>query len=119
MSPQRIAQAYIDTWNAADAGERTRLLADCWSPDVAYVDPLMAGTGTGEISNLVLAVKERFPRFRFQLRGTPDGHGPYVRLAWSLGEPGTPAPIEGSDVLELDGGRIRRVIGFIDRAPGA
>ena len=59
----------------------------------------------------------RFPGFRFTLLGTPDGHGDYVRLAWALGPDGSPAPIEGSDVVTLEGGRIRRVIGFIDRAP--
>jgi hypothetical protein len=38
-------------------------------------------------------------------------------LSWSLGPEGAEPPIEGSDVVMVDDGRIRQVIGFIDRAP--
>lgn len=119
MTSKLIADAYIETWNEGNADQRLALLSKYWSPHARYVDPLMQGTGTEQIAGLIAALKERFPAFRFQLRGTPDGHGAYVRLAWALGIPGQEAPIEGSDVLELQEGRIGRVIGFIDKAPAA
>lgn len=117
--PVSMARAYIDTWNAADEPRRQYLLGTHWTPDASYVDPLMRAEGTAQIAALVGAVQQRFPGFRFRLAGTPDGHGDYLRLRWSLGPEGGDAPIEGSDVLRLRDGRIGQVIGFIDRAPAA
>lgn len=114
-----IAQAYIETWNESNAERRMAVLDRHWTRDATYVDPLMRGDGSAQISGLVGAVHERFPGFRFRLTGKPDGHGDYVRLSWSLGPDGTEPPIEGSDVVRLRDGRICNVIGFIDRAPGA
>ena len=114
-----IARHYIDTWNEPDEARRRALLARHWSEDAGYVDPLMHADGTVQVAGLVAAVQQRFPGFRFALTGTPDGHGEFVRLSWSLGPEGGAAPIEGSDVVELRDGRIGRVIGFIDRAPAA
>ena len=119
MTPRLIADAYIETWNETNADQRRSLLSRHWSPQASYVDPLMQGTGADQIAGLIEAVKTRFPGFRFQLLGTPNGHGAYVRLAWTLGAPGQEAPIEGSDVLEMQDGRINRVIGFIDKAPAS
>ena len=119
MNPKLIADAYIDTWNEGDARKRGLLFDEHWTNDARYEDPLMQGEGVGAIGALADAVRERFPDFRFQLRGDANGHGRYVRLAWSLGPAGQVAPIEGSDVIELHNGRISRVIGFIDRAPTA
>lgn len=114
-----IARAYLETWNESDASRRASLLDAHWTPQASYTDPLMQATGAAQIAGLVAAVHERFPGFRFVLTGTPDGHGPFVRLSWSLGPDGAPPPIEGSDVIRVDGGRIGEVIGFIDRAPAA
>jgi hypothetical protein len=115
--PTLIARAYLDTWNETDGSRRAALLARHWAADAAYTDPLMAARGAAEISGLVGAVHQRFPGFRFQSTGAADGHGPYVRLSWALGPEGGEAPIEGSDVVRIEGGRIQEVIGFIDRAP--
>lgn len=116
--PIDIANAYIDTWNETDDARRRALLDAHWVPDTCYDDPLMQARGAAQLAGLVGAVHQRFPGFRFTLRGTPDGHGDFVRLAWSLGPAGGEAPIEGSDVIRIVEGRIRDVIGFIDRVPG-
>jgi hypothetical protein len=112
-----IARAYLDTWNETDPAKRQSLLKKYWADEATYVDPLMSAEGSEKISSLVGAVHQRFPGFRFKLTGTPNGHGKYVRLSWSLGPDGAEPPIEGSDVVVADAGQIRQVIGFIDRAP--
>jgi hypothetical protein len=109
-----IAKAYLETWNETDDAKRQSLLKKYWTEDATYVDPLMSADSAAQISSLVGAVHERFPGFRFKPTGTPNQ---YVRLSWSLGPDGTEAPIEGSDVVLVDEGRIRQVVGFIDRAP--
>lgn len=117
--PTLIARAYLETWNETDGSKRLALLQRHWTDDATYVDPLMGAEGSEQISALVAAVHQRFPGFRFEAIGTPNGHGRYVRLSWSLGPAGTQPPIEGSDVVVLEEGRIRQVIGFIDRAPAS
>lgn len=116
-TPDAIAAAYLQTWNQTTPERQRALLNQHWTDDAAYLDPLMAGRGKEEIRNLIAAVHARFPGFRFALRGTPDGYGDNVRLSWSLGPQDGEAPIEGTDFVEISGGRIRRVVGFIDRAP--
>jgi hypothetical protein len=113
-----IAERYIAAWNETDAQRRQRLLADTWTPDATYVDPIQQGQGLDQISAMIGAVHDRFPGFAFALAGEPDGHGDYVRFSWGLGPAGADAPIKGSDVAVLDGGRLRSIIGFLDQVPG-
>jgi len=112
-----IATTYLQAWNETDVSRRAALLRENWTADASYVDPLMSGEGPSQIGALIGAVHERFPSFRFALLGTPDGHGEHVRFAWSLGPAGAEPPIKGSDVVSLQGGRIRRVVGFLDQVP--
>ena len=110
---------YIETWNATDTDERDRLLASHWTTDASYVDPLMSAASAAEVSGLIAAVHQRFPGFRFTLINTPDGHGKHVRFAWGLGPAGAEPVIEGSDVIMLQDGRMKDVVGFLDKLPAA
>ena len=118
-SPAAVADAYLAAWNEADPTRRAALLTEGWAEDARYVDPLMAGDGRERIGELIGAVHARFPGFRFERLGAAEGYADHVRFAWSLGPAGEEPPIKGSDVVELDGGRIRRVIGFLDQVPAA
>ena len=111
-----IADDYIALWNETDAGRRRALLAQGWAEGATYIDPLMRGQGHAEIDALVGAVQSRFPGFRFDLLRPADGHGDFLRFSWGLGPD---HPIKGSDVLVMERGRIRSVIGFLDQLPSA
>ena len=111
-----IAESYIALWNETDAARRRALLAQSWTEDATYIDPLMKGQGHAEIDALVGAVRARFPGFRFDLLKPADGHGDFVRFSWGLGPD---HPIKGSDVLVVEGRKIRSVIGFLDQVPSA
>ena len=112
-----IANNYIATWNAADAASRDVLMASHWAEEPTYHDPLMAATNAGEIAGLVGTVQDRFPGFRFKLTNTPDGHGDFVRFSWGLGPDGAEPIIEGSDVVMLENGRMKHIVGFLDKVP--
>jgi SnoaL-like domain len=114
---QTIAENYIAFWNAADPAERRKLFETGWRSDATYADPVMRGVGGEEIGALVGGAQQRFPDFAFRLIGAADGHGDFVRFRWGLGPDGREAPIEGSDVVKLSGGRIAEVIGFLDKLP--
>lgn len=112
-----IASNYIATWNATDAAERERLLADHWTSDASYVDPLMAAGNAAELSGMIGAVHERFPGFRFSLISEPDGHNDWIRFSWGLGPEGADPIIEGSDLVKVDSGRMKSVVAFLDKVP--
>jgi hypothetical protein len=114
-----IANAYLATWNETDATRRAALIAQDWSAGANYADPLMAADGPETLNGLIGAVHERFPGFVFTLLGTPDGFGEHVRFRWGLGVPDDEIIIEGTDFVRVDGGRIDRVTGFLDKVPAA
>lgn len=113
--PVTIANGYIETWNEADPTRCRALVAERWTADASYVDPLMAGQGADAIAALIAAVHERFPQHRFALTGTPDGHNGRVRFSWTLGPADAPPVARGTDFAMVDDyGRLSSVTGFLD-----
>jgi len=114
-----LAERYIAAWNETDDTARRSAVADLWTADGRYVDPLVEVEGTEGIAATIGAVQAQFPGFVFRLAGPVDGHHEQLRFSWELGPAGGPAPIAGSDVAVTDGGgRLRTVLGFLDRVPG-
>lgn len=113
-----VAQHYIAAWNEVDPNRRRTLLAEHWTDDAHYLDPMTQANGHADIDALIGAVQQRFPNFRFTLHGTPDGHNDRVRFSWSLGPAGAEPVVIGTDFVQLAAdGRIRSVTGFLDRVP--
>lgn len=113
-----IAETYIAAWNETDAKVRQALIADTWSADAIYMDPMAAVEGHAGVDALIAGVHERFPGFRFELIGEADGHGENVRFSWGLGPAGADAPIKGTDFVQVEDGRLKVVTGFLDQVPG-
>ena len=114
-TPHAVAEAYIDLWNEADDTRRKSSLAKSWAPDARYNDPIMAGEGHDGIAAMIAGARAQFPGHAFALRGTPDGHGSFVRFSWSLAPEGGAPVAGGTDVVTLDAqGRIGTVVGFLD-----
>lgn len=117
-NPADIAETYIAAWNETDAAARKAMIADTWTGDATYVDPMAAVEGHAGVDALIAGVQERFPGFRFALIGEPDGHGEHVRFSWGLGPDGADAPIKGTDYVRVEDGRLKSVTGFLDQLPG-
>ena len=115
-----VVQRYLAAWNETDPAARRAAIDDVFAADVRYVDPMAAVEGRDALHGLIGAVHRQFPGFVFTPGGPVDGHHDQARFTWHLGPAGGEAPVTGFDVAELDGdGRIRTVLGFIDRAPAA
>jgi hypothetical protein len=113
--PRTIAEEYLALWNEDDAERRRRMIAEGWSTEVRYVDPLMAGDGPEGVASMIDAVRGRLPGHGFALKGVADGHGPFVRFSWTLGGPDGARVAGGTDMVRLDReGRIAEVVGFLD-----
>ena len=116
----KIAQRYIDAWNQTDAAARRAAVDQLYTEDARYVDPLAVAEGREAIASMIGAAQEQFPGFVFTLAGPVDGHHNQARFGWELGPAGAPAPILGFDVAVTDDdGRIRTVLGFLDKVPAA
>ena len=114
-----VANAYLALWNESSTQRRSELLREGWSERARYVDPIMQGEGHAGIAAMIEGAREQFPGFRFELAGNPDGHGSYARFSWRLISPNGDDVAGGTDMVRLGtDGRIKEVIGFLDRAPG-
>ncbi|XUL93220.1 nuclear transport factor 2 family protein [Streptomyces galilaeus] len=110
---------YFEAWNAGDPEALAKAVAAAWSVEGTYTDPLAAVTGHTEIAGLIAGAHAQFPGFAFRPLGTVDGHHDTARFSWELvSEADGSAPVAGFDVITLDAdGRIRSVLGFLDRVP--
>ncbi|GAP46501.1 nuclear transport factor 2 family protein [Streptomyces azureus] len=110
---------YFEAWNAEDPAARGKAVAAAWTEDGGYTDPLADVRGHEQIAALIAAAREQFPGLVFRLAGAVDGHHHIARFSWELvSETDGSAPVAGSDVITLDEqGRIRAVLGFLDRMP--
>jgi hypothetical protein len=112
-----IVEQYLATWNAEGA-RREALLAEHWSPQVTYVDPLADVTGTTAVGAMIDAVQAQFPDYVFSQASEADAHHRQLRFTWGLGPQGEEPVVVGFDVVVLDeDGRIQDVRGFLDRVP--
>ena len=114
-----LIERYLACWNATDAETRWKLLLEYWADDPTYVDPLVDVRGRAAVDATIAAVQEQFAGFVFTPAGAVDAHHDVARFGWGLGPEGAEPVIVGFDVVTVDDdGRIRSVIGFLDRVPG-
>jgi hypothetical protein len=115
-----IAADYINAFNATDETERKRLVADVFTADVSYIDPMADVEGHDGVDAFITGAHQQFPGWVFTLIGPVDGHGQQARFTWGLGPEGVEPPVVGFDVIVVDGeGRIGQVLGFLDKVPSA
>lgn len=113
-TPLEFANAYLAIWNETDPAKRRAQVDATFSDDARYLDPLMSGAGRDGIDAMIGGAQSHFAGCRFTLSGTPDGHGDVARFSWSAALPGHPPAAHGTDVVTIAGGRVCKVIGFLD-----
>lgn len=114
-----LVDRYIASWNELDVERRRELIAETFTPDARYVDPMMQGDGRDGIDALVGGVHAQFPGFRFALSRPVESVDGHVRFSWQLGPAEAPGLIEGTDFARVTDGRFASVHGFLDRVPAA
>ena len=110
-----LVEQYIAVWNETDGDKRRALIADVFTEDARYTDPLGAVTGHDGIDRFVAGAQQQFGGLTFSLPAEPDAHHDLARFQWYLGA--EPVAI-GFDVVELEDGKIAAVHGFLDKLPG-
>ncbi|WP_410635742.1 nuclear transport factor 2 family protein [Amycolatopsis sp. cmx-4-83] len=114
-----LVEQYIAVWNETDGDKRRALIADVFTADAGYTDPLGAVAGHDGIDQFVAGAQAQFGGLAFSLPAEPDAHHDLARFQWYLGTPGAAEPVAiGFDVVELREGKIAKVHGFLDKMPG-
>lgn len=110
----KLVDRYIEMWNETDAAKRRRLIAEIWTADAIYVDPVLRGEGRDGIHAMVGQVHERFPGHSFRRTGDVDSHNGHLRFGWALAPEGGPPVVKGVDFAAVADGRLASVTGFFD-----
>ncbi|GAA3235082.1 nuclear transport factor 2 family protein [Nonomuraea helvata] len=105
---------YLDIWNERDAAARDVLIKAVMTDDSVYSDPDYAGLrGHAELSEAIGRAQEKFGDLVFSLGTLIGAHHHTALFTWRLGAPGSDTPVAtGYDVVEFEGDRIHRVVGF-------
>jgi hypothetical protein len=119
MNTQEIVERYLDAWNLADTTHRRLLLANLCTEDCRYTDPLADVNGPAGLDAVIEGARAQLPGFQFRLAGRVDAHHDQARFTWHAAPSGATEPVViGTDVVLLGDGRIRTVLGFLDKVPG-
>jgi hypothetical protein len=114
----RIVHRYIQSWNETDPLRRRALIEELYTEHAVYTDPMIQAKGWKAIDATIAAVQGMFPNHTFRLDGPVDAHHDMARFHWHLSaENGEEPLVIGFDVAALDQGRIRHVLGFLDKVP--
>lgn len=110
---------YLTAWNATDPSTRAALVAEVFTEDAEYIDPLVSVRGHAGLAATIAAVQGQFAGLEFSPGATTvDAHHDIVRFTWNLGRPGAEPLVIGFDVAVIaEDGRISQVLGFLDQVP--
>jgi hypothetical protein len=101
-----------------DRGRRRAALEEIYTADAKLYEPDNVFTGRDAINGAVEALIARIPpEFVFTPDGIAVGHHGLGRLRWRLGPPGGSAAITGTDVAQVEAGRIKSLHVFLDPGP--
>ncbi|SDL69481.1 nuclear transport factor 2 family protein [Nonomuraea jiangxiensis] len=115
-----IIDRYIAAWNETDPDSRAKAVAEVWTEDCAYTDPLADVTGHAAMAAVIEGAQNMFPGLVFTPGEVYETHHHIARFTWHLGPAGGEPVAIGFDVVELaEDGRIRKVLGFLDKVPTA
>lgn len=104
---------YFAMWNEPDRGARLSLIAQAWTDDAHYVDPLSDVSGADALADMVDSVRAQFPGATLQRTTEIDAHHNVVKFGWSATGPDGNVIVGGTDVGVLaPDGRLTAIAGF-------
>ena len=112
---QKVVNKYIAIWNESDPERRRALIAETWTENASYLDPMLQGDGRDGIDAMIVGVQERFPGHRFRRTGDVESHHDRLRFTWELAPQAGDPVVSGTDfgVVTPDN-RLQAITGFFD-----
>lgn len=114
-------ELYLNLWNETSKEVRMKGIAEVFTPDATYTDPLADAAGHDGIDAVIAGVQAQMPGLTFRLLGGVDSNHNIARFQWELvPAAGGESVAIGSDVAAIsEDGRIRSIYGFLDPVPGS
>lgn len=108
-----VIDTYCTAWNAADAGERNRLLRVAWTADCRYSDPLVQDLDRAALVAHIGTLLEKFPGSIIRRTSAIDSHHGWLRFGFIRLAADGSVMREGTDFCVLgEAGRLHRITGF-------
>jgi hypothetical protein len=119
MAPiETVVDRYLATWNETQTARRRDLIAQLFTENAVYTDPLASVTGYDGLDALITAVQGQFAGLQLRRGGGVDAHHDQARFSWHLVSSPSEEPVAiGFDVIVLEDGHISQVYGFLDKVP--
>jgi hypothetical protein len=117
MNIEKTAKEYIELWNETDAKRRRARIEELFAQDCSYTDPMAAVTGRDGVDGFIAAVQAQFAGVAFVLEGGVDQHHDVARFTWHATAGGAEPLAIGFDVMVTERGKIKQIVGFLDKAP--
>ena len=110
----RLADGFLAGTNELDATRRSELIAEIWTADGHFIDPLHEATGRAELDALYAQVHVNFPGYVFSRTGEVEPLGRWFRFSWDFRGGDGSLLAAGTDVAEIADGRLARIVSFYD-----
>lgn len=117
MDIATLLQANLElVFGERDAIMRLAAIREIYADDAHFNEPDRSVRGHDAISKAVSELLDRLPQeFVFTAIRPATGHNGVGRLQWQARPPGGPVAVTGTDVVHVEGGRIRTLHVFIDQ----
>ncbi len=114
-----LMQAHLArVFNERDGRWRLEALKELYTNDATLFEPHAVVKGYAAISGAVDALQAKLPpQFVFTAAGIAVGHNGVARLHWRAGPPNGSVAVTGTDVAQVENGRIKALYVFVDPAP--
>ena len=110
---ETVVDTYFAMWNEEDRAKRLELIAQAWTADAHYVDPLSDVTGYEGLADMVEGVRGHYPGATLQRTGDIDAHHDVARFSWSATAADGAPIVAGIDVAVVaEDGRLSAIAGF-------
>jgi hypothetical protein len=112
---------YIALWNETSHEARMTAIAEVFTAEAIYTDPLADVAGYDGIDAVVAGAQAQFPGYAFKLLDAVDSNHNIARFTWELvPAAGGESLVIGADVAVFgEDGKIRSVYGFLNKVPSA
>jgi SnoaL-like domain len=116
---RRLDESHLTrVFGERDAGRRRAALEELYTADAKLYEPDSVFTGRDAICGAVEALIARLPPTSvFTPVGIAVGHHGLGRLAWRAAPPGGAAVVTGTDVVQVEAGRIKSLHVLLDPEP--
>lgn len=114
-----VVASLHEVFGQRDARARREAAQRVFAADVVFRDA--EGEADGRAALVARAgelIGAAPPDWVFTAARPPETIVDLVRLSWTFGPPGAPAPVRGTDVAIVAGGRIARMYTFLDGPTG-